>query len=436
MMLGKIGNHLVLVVVGLCVAASCSACSSKNAETSQNIEENSQESPKIDDEIWSELKKSEVSFVRMHPGAAQKNSYLTWRLFRSAKDGREQWRVDGKVLSPEGVADLLALLDEAEKVSMTSDGIYGCNVTESMPQYRLSFERHGHSYRIVSVSNCANGAPFNVIVDGAYRVDITGSLGTKLEKALKSAGLPLDVGGNPGIIKLDAPTPLAGYEARAQASPLEFFDQTVRRDAEFSSFYTRITEFLDEVPEKQLACNQAKSADCSVLEGRYVFKSQKIRYPVRMSLSSGGVEPEFSLPSAEDIDSLRSFASSPLFEQYATTGEGRVSALFKNAAQCPFVRDLAPIMERPNDVSCAQWVLGGKPRPSAIYYVGLSTLWIAPSNSKDFLSVVCQWKRLPKRSKSIACSEPVLPESLNVFWCGDGTLYGFDTSNGKTKLLK
>ena len=305
-----------------------------------------------------------------------------------------------------------------------------------MPQYRLSFERDGHAYRVVSVSNCANGAPFNVIVDGAYRIDLAGAIGAKLEKALKTAGLALEVGGTPGMITLDAPTTLAGYEAQAQASPIESFDKVARSDAEFSSFYDKITELFDAPPEKQLACNQAKSADCSILDARYVFKSAKMRYPIRMNMEAGEIDLEFPLPSADDIASLRTFIEAPLFEQYAATGDGVVSVLYQNVPQCSFVRDLAPFMDRQGDVSCAQWILGGKPRPSAIYYVGLSTLWIAPANSESFLSVVCKWKHLPKQAKSIACAQPVLPESLNVFWRGDGSVYGFETRDGKTKLLK
>lgn len=435
-MIMNIKEHLLFYIFAIGIAISSSGCLAQKTDNTEKSGNSSIESQNIDNNIWKEVKGRQVSFVRMHPRAAQKNSYLTWQLFKHATDGSEQWRVDGKALSPEGVADLTALLDEVAKVEAPSNGIYGCRETELMPQYRLSFERDGHAYRVVSVSNCANGAPFNVIVDGAYRIDLAGAIGAKLEKALKTAGLALEVGGTPGMITLDAPTTLAGYEAQAQASPIESFDKVARSDAEFSSFYDKITELFDAPPEKQLACNQAKSADCSILDARYVFKSAKMRYPIRMNMEAGEIDLEFPLPSADDIASLRTFIEAPLFEQYAATGDGVVSVLYQNVPQCSFVRDLAPFMDRQGDVSCAQWILGGKPRPSAIYYVGLSTLWIAPANSESFLSVVCKWKHLPKQAKSIACAQPVLPESLNVFWRGDGSVYGFETRDGKTKLLK
>lgn len=406
-----------------------SSCAPNPADSSPETEKDRQD-------VWTEAADRAVSFVRMHPGAAQKNGYLTWKLFKNARDGREQWRAGDRPISDAAAADLEELLDAVAAVSAPSDGIYGCRMRGDMPQYRLDFRRGGHEYRAISVSDCAGGAPFNVIADGEYRIDLTENIGQKLQKALQSSGMALAVGSVPGMMMLDAPAAISGYDGKAGISPKKAYDEKIRENPEFSAFLTQMTKVFGAEPSIRIACNQAKTADCSSIHAQYAFETSAMKYVFALVWHNGELSYGSPLPTPDDVAALGDFAASPLFAQYAAIGEAPAEFAFKPETDCALVRGLAPHMDKTGDVSCAGWQLFGGSRPNAVYYVGLDALWIPSQNSQSWISAVCRWKQLPKQAKAIVCAQRALPASLNVFWRGGGTVYGFETRDGKTKVVK
>ncbi len=418
-----------IVLLAAAMSFWAASCAPKSGDSSPETEKDRQD-------VWIEEADRAVSFVRMHPGAAQKNGYLTWKLFKNANDGREQWRADDRPISDAAAADLKALLDAVASVSAPSDGIYGCRVRDAMPQYRLDFRRDGHDYRVLSVSDCAGGAPFNVIADGEYRIDLTENIGQKLQKALQSSGMTLAVGSVPGMMMLDAPAVISGYDGKGSISPKQAYGEKIREDSEFSAFLAQMTKVFGAEPSIRIACNQAKTADCSSIHAQYAFEKSTMKYVLPLVWSNGSLSYGSPLPPPDDVAALGAFAASPLFAQYAALGDAPAEFAFKPETDCALVRGLAPHMDKNGDVSCAGWLLFGGSRPNAMYFVGLDALWIPSRNSQSWISAVCRWKQLPKQAKSIVCAQSALPAALNVFWRGDGTVYGFETRDGKTKIVK
>ena len=83
----NIKEHLLFYIFAIGIAISSSGCLAQKTDNTEKSGNSSIESQNIDNNIWKEVKGREVSFVRMHPRAAQKNSYLTWQLFKHATDG-------------------------------------------------------------------------------------------------------------------------------------------------------------------------------------------------------------------------------------------------------------------------------------------------------------------------------------------------------------
>ena len=153
---------------------------------------------------WTEIPEDAIAFIRMHPKAAQKNTYATWKHYRS-DDGKTAWRLKNQDISTNAVQALDALVDAigTENDLIPADGFYACRYQENMPEYRVEFQRNQKKYQIVSMSNCLNAAPFNVIIDGKPFIQISGAFGSALQKVLTESGVQLKVGETAAMIMFD-----------------------------------------------------------------------------------------------------------------------------------------------------------------------------------------------------------------------------------------
>ncbi|MBQ4360990.1 MAG: hypothetical protein II767_12130, partial [Proteobacteria bacterium] len=172
----------------------CAAC--QPAVVTPDVSSDAPEAPQ---EIWDEIPDARISFVRMHPGAAQKNVYVDWKCYENRDTHARVYRVLGRDISEEAVAALDDLRKAAAQDLIPSDGLYACRLRDNMPQFRLEFTQDSKKVQILSSSDCLHAAPFNLIVDGKYYIQVTGALGVSLEKALSLSGNALHVGETEGL---------------------------------------------------------------------------------------------------------------------------------------------------------------------------------------------------------------------------------------------
>lgn len=396
-------------------------------------------------ESWIRLDEGRVSFVRMHPEAAQKNVYLTWDLYENTVTKRRSWRVDGKDISPEAARSLEDLLRTVEGIERESDGIYDCRGHEKMPQYRLDFKHQGHEYRVVSVSNCLHGAPFNLLVDGKFRIDIEGNIGIKLEKALADSGLKLAIGGNAGMMMFNRPSPLKGFEGEAGQSPRDAMDGIFRNDAVIARRLAQLDGVFGEAPFLEIACNQARSATCSdwIARYTYVMKSQNkdvptsLLYDFKFDWGENKASFQGAQASQQDLDALKRFLDTSLFQSYLLSQTQNVVVAYKAEANCSLISGLAPYIDGANGAVCSGWQFYGGSRPASIFYNGLEAFWIPMTEaSQEWWKVLCKGHTLSAKMRRMVCSTEKMTGLTHAFLRGDGSSFVFQTKDGKTKFVE
>ena len=129
-------------------------------------------------ESWQEIADGKVEFVKMFPGAAQKNVYLTWKLFENTETKSREYRVDNKPISQEATQAVEALIQSVDSNLIPSDGIYACRYEENQPQFRVELNKNGHHYSLISSSDCLHAAPFNIRLDIVEYADVACRLGS------------------------------------------------------------------------------------------------------------------------------------------------------------------------------------------------------------------------------------------------------------------
>ena len=90
---------------------------------------------------WKEIPDQRIEFVKMFPGAAQKNIYMTWKLFENPETKAREYRVDNKPVSDEAAKAIEELRQSVENNLIPSDGIYTCRYVPNQPQYRLELNQ-------------------------------------------------------------------------------------------------------------------------------------------------------------------------------------------------------------------------------------------------------------------------------------------------------
>lgn len=387
---------------------------------------------------WQEIKEDAVSFVRMHPGAAQKNTYVNWKHYAHPDTGEKVWRANGKDLSETAVASLDALTVAATEELVPSDGIYTCRYRENMPQYRLDFRRNGKHYAIISSSNCQHGAPFNVLVDGAWYIQMNGAIGKALESALQQADNGLKIGETPAVFMLSDSITVQGYEGKAQAHPAAHYDAKFRADASFGGALKYFETLFGTLKLPEVACNQAKSAACSDVSARYTVQILPgITYLQSIKFNAGAVEAKF--PTQTEFEQLAHARENAGLKAYAEAygKEMPVQVTWHDGGDCKLVKGLAKHFELPETLSCSYWQFTAKDKPAGIYYNGLKSFWIEPGDSSQpYVDALCSI--LPKADRGKICQKksphsPIATGS-NVFIRQDNSVIKFITENGVTRI--
>ena len=389
--------------------------------------------------MWHPVESSSISFIRMHPNAAQKNGYVTWQMYEHETSGEKEWRIDGKAIGADGEKALADLISAVTANGIPSDGIYGCRYEANMPQYRLNFEHNGHAYSVLSSSNCQNGAPFNVFVDGAWQLHLSGTIGTALTAALSFTDVPLTVGQSAGMIMLDQPVDIRGYEKGTGKSPRVWFDDIFRKDASFEKFASDAVAVFGKMDMPRVACNQAKRADCSEILGQYTIRSGVITYPIALHYADGATTLSQPTPDKTQMETFKQAENAWSMQTYINMDSAPCQLSFETPTDCAMVRGLAKYMDAPENASCAMWRMSGGSRPAAVYYEGLDALWIASGSSADsFFKALCaDKKRLSASSRSKLCGDTLTQTkgAMNIFLKSSGDVFIFVTQDGKTTIL-
>ena len=389
---------------------------------------------------WDEIKADAVSFVRMHPGAAQKNTYVTWKHYKHPETGEMVWRYNGKDLSQDGAKALESIFSAMTKDLVPSDGIYTCRHRENMPQYRLEFQREGKRYAAISSSDCQNGAPFNVLVDGLWHIQMNGELGKALESALDATGISLRVGETPAVFILDKPIQVQGFEGQVQAHPAAHYDAKFRADASFGGALKYFETLFGALKLPEVACNQAKSASCLDVSARYTIEILPgVTYLQPIKFNVGEVEAKF--PTQPEFESLSKARGNLGLKAYAAAygKDLPVQVTWHDGGDCKMVKGLAKHFELPETLSCSYWQFTAKDKPASIYYNGLKSFWVAPgSETQAYIEALCDMKDLPKSTRSKLCQKKAphkaFEEGTNVFLREDGSVLKFVTENGATRI--
>ncbi|MBO4350723.1 MAG: hypothetical protein J6A01_07255 [Proteobacteria bacterium] len=394
--------------------------------------------PAAPEVVWKEIPEDAIAFVRMHPGAAQKNTYANWKHYQS-DDGKSTWRLQNRDISDEAVQSLEALITSADNNLIPADGYYTCRHQANMPEYRIEFTKNQKKYQIISISNCLNAAPFNIIVDGKSFIQSTGELGQALQKALNDSGIALKVGETAGMIMFDKPleTPPEGFSAATGESPSLWFDAKFRTDEAFAQAIAPIESAIAKLSPPEIACNQAKSPDCSTLMARYTLKIADAM-EFQFSATSSADKVTAPLPPANAFESLAKAIQSPIVTAWQDAAERTepIHLKWADAAECNMLKGIAKYLEAPENPSCASWTLTSKDFPTAIYYPGIDALWVEPGKDlKTYFDSVNSKRKELKQSK-ISFSKFSKPsEKRNLFIRLDGKTVSFLTGkDGKTSI--
>lgn len=389
---------------------------------------------------WEEIKGDAVAFVRMHPGAAQKNTYVNWKHYANPETGDKIWRVNGKDISAEAANALENLAAAVTQDLIPSDGIYTCRYRENMPQYRLDLTRDGKHYSVISSSDCQHGSPFNVLVDGIWHIQMNGEIGKALETALQSINVTLKVGETPAVFMLSDKIQIQGFEGKAQTHPAAYYDAKFRADATFGGALKYFETLFGALELPEVACNQAKSTTCSDVSARYTVKVLPgVTYLQPIKFHAAAVEAKF--PTQTEFEQLAKARENAGFKAYAAAygKDTPVQVTWHDGGDCKMVKGLAKHFELPETLSCSYWQLSAKDKPSGIYYNGLKSFWIEPSDgTQAFMDAICHEKSLSKTSQSKLCQKKAPQKPIaagsNVFIRHDGNVMKFVTQNGVTKI--
>jgi hypothetical protein len=154
---------------------------------------------------------------------------------------------------------------------------------------------------------------------------------------------------------------------------------------------------------------------------------------------AAAVEAKF--PTQTEFEQLAKARENAGFKAYATAygKDTPVQVTWHDGGDCKMVKGLAKHFELPETLSCSYWQLSAKDKPSGIYYNGLKSFWIEPSDgTQAFIDAICHEKSLPKNSQSKLCQKKAPQKPIaagsNVFIRHDGNVMKFVTQNGVTKI--
>ena len=383
-------------------------------------------------ESWQEIKEDAVAFVRMHPGAAQKNAYVTWKHYVSDLTGEKIWRHGQDKLSPEAIQALEQLTASADKDLIASDGLYACRYRENMPQYRINFRKNNKSYEIISVSDCLNAAPYNIIVDGQSFVQMSGATGKALSDALHAIGSSISIGDSEGMIMLSNPVTVEGYSRFGTSSPTAWYHQKFREDASFSEQVTGMENAAGTLGLPEIACNQSKSPDCSDVSGRYTLKlGGNFEFKIPLKYTSGSVQT--TLPPQSAMEDLAAAIKLPVVQAWEKMIAAPVELTWNPESNCKMIQGIAKHFDLPDNISCSTWTLKSQDKPTAIYYPGLKALWI--ESGHDLKPYFEQLRNLQPKNKRLSYTHYQQPASeMNLFIRLDNRPLAFVTKNGKSTI--
>ena len=431
-------KHIALLILSLGLSSSC-------VQPKTAPEPVQDEAPKVH---WERVENNKISFIRMHPGAPQKNTYINWELYKTddLKDekgaAKQVWRVDDKDISSEAEQKLSELLASVDADLIGSDGIYTCRYQTNQPQYRLEFQKDGHHYKIISSSDCLNAAPFNVQIDDALYLQMSGRIGQALQNALQSVGSTLNVGGSEALIQFVDPITVEGYANTGSQPPTVYYDKLMRQNTELNAFLDNAQKLDESMQPPEVACNQSKSADCSDISARYTVKVAENAL-IHQNVKVSGDSISFTQIQPELLERLGKIRESRMFKAFLELHKDEVVMLTADKNQdCKLVTGLAKFFSIPEkaikDLSCHTWTLTVKDQPSLIYYEGLDAFWPEQNADHQFpiLEHYCADKKLPKATIQSICKKFKPDAGTNIFVRTNDKVVKFVVQNGQTILAE
>lgn len=414
--------------IGLALCLTCTGCKVATVQEPPQKEAPAERS-------WTEIRDDRVEFVRIHPGAPQKNVYVTWRHMEQKETGNREWRLDGKTpVSAEAVERLMALRSAALAPAIPSDGFYTCRHDDQSPVYTLKFKADGHSVDVVSDSTCQFAAPMNIALDGRAYVQIDGSLGRALKAALDALDTSVSVGSSPGMIVLDAPGTRKNFTATQGDSPRSAFDAQFRADAQFAQVFGHFEAPWTLAGPPAVACNQAKNPDCHDVSAQYTWEASNVRFSLPLKTQDGLVHVSADVPTTEDVRALTAALRTP-FPQALTVSP--ITLTWRAEAQCSMIRGLARHFGAPQTTSCGVWTLTHPDLPDIHYYPGLKSFWIAPGGEhvQTTYQAYCRTRKIGQKQCD-AMFKPNRGDGVNYFLPANTKerAYAFVKQGDKTSL--
>ncbi len=398
---------------------------------------------------WTRMDEGKVSFIRMHPDAPQKNTYIDWELYQLAQeDGAAEntktteYRVDDKKISEEAVQKLSELLASVDADLIASDGIYACRYQPNQPQYRLEFQKDGHHYKLISSSDCLHAVPFNVQIDDKMYLQMSGKIGMALEAAMQAVGSSLEIGGSAALIQLKDPIEAKGFTKTGELPPNVHYDKRLRENEELNRYLEAAAKLDSSLQPPEIACNQSKSADCSEISARYTIRpaDHTLLYQ-NVKIASDGIS--FTQTAPELLDTLGRIRETRMFKAFIDLHKDDIIQLYPDKNQdCKLVSGLAKffsISEKDiKDISCHTWTLTVKDQPSLIYYEGLDAFWPEQNAEHQYpiLTEYCADKKLPKATIQSICKKFKPNAGTNIFVLSNDKVVKFVTKGGQTLLAE
>ncbi|MBR4986064.1 MAG: hypothetical protein IKY83_10035, partial [Proteobacteria bacterium] len=324
---------------------------------------------------WTEIPDAKISFVRMHPGAAQKNVYVDWKCFENQISHERVYRILGRDISQDAANALEKLRGSITEDLIPSDGIYACRYRDQMPQFRIELIQDAKKIQIISSSDCLHAAPFNLIVDGKYYMQTSGAIGSALENALAMSGNALHVGETEGMFMFSEKIKVDGYNAEPLDSPAKWFDDAFRKDTAFGAMLAAIEKQFGPLALPEIACNQSKSPQCNAVSARYQVKvGDHFIYAIPLKYDGQSVAAQI-IPDTE-WEALAKAAKTHVFQAVAqaVSPAQDIQLTWSDGTDCKMVKGLAKHFDLPESVSCSTWTFHCKDCPvkTYIYYVGLN----------------------------------------------------------------
>ena len=400
------------------------------------------ETPKIE---WKRIDDAKISFIRMHPGAPQKNTYIDWELYETSDipdasgAPTQVYRIEDKAISDEARQKLMALIAAVDADLIESNGIYTCRYQPNQPQYRLSFTKDGHKYQVISSSDCLNAAPFNVQIDNKLYLQMNGKIGAALQDALQAIGSTLQINGTAALIQLKEPIEVDGFE-RGEVPPNAHYDKVMRENAELGQYLEAAAKLDTAMQPPEIACNQSKSADCSEISARYtIHPADHTLLYQNVKIASDGIS--FTQTAPELLDKLGKIRETRMFKAFVEHHKDDVIQLYPDKNQdCKLVSGLAKFFSIPEkaikDISCHTWTLTVKDQPALIYYEGLDAFWPEQDGEHQYpiLTEYCADKKLPKATVQSICKKFKPNAGTNIFVLSNDKVVKFVTKGGQTLL--